>query len=114
MGGERNIVQFLANLLFHSGGQNSSCVLRPGRRESRVHQYLGRAGKEVELTVRADIEAGTISLHAAIKEDEELGGIVENNLTRERHSSGEEDLVDCGVESVLSRDKMKLIEHWRS
>ena len=54
------------------------------------------------MTVRADIDTGSIALQAAVKKDEELGGIVEDDLAREGHSSGEEDLVDCGAESVGS------------
>ena len=54
------------------------------------------------MTVRADIYAGTIALQATIKKDEELGGIVKDNLTREGQSSGEDDLVDRGAESVGS------------
>ena len=46
------------------------------------------------MTVRVDVDAGTIALQATIEEDEELGGVVEDNLMREGHSSGEEDLID--------------------
>ena len=39
--GERDVVQFLADLLLHSGGQDCSCDLRLGCREGRFPQYLG-------------------------------------------------------------------------
>ena len=46
------------------------------------------------MTLRANIDASTKALQATIEEDEELGGVVEDNLMREGHSSGEEDLID--------------------
>ena len=35
MGGERNVEQILAELMFHSGGQNCFCNLGLGCREGR-------------------------------------------------------------------------------
>ena len=54
------------------------------------------------MTVRADIDVSTIALQATIEEDEEQGGIVEDNLRRDGQSYGEKDLVDFGSESVSS------------
>ena len=51
------------------------------------------------MTVREDIDAGTKALQAADKKDEELGRVVEDDLAREEHGSGEEDLVDCRAKS---------------
>ena len=53
-------------------------------------------------TLWADIDADTIALQAASEEDEELGGVVEDNLARKRHISDEPDLVDWATESVGS------------
>ena len=41
-------------------------------------------------------------MQAAIKEDEELGGVVDDNLARKGHISGEQDLFHCETESVGS------------
>ena len=42
-----------------------------------------------------DVDAGTIALQAPIKKGVELAGVIENDLTRKGHGSGEQDLVDC-------------------
>ena len=42
--------------------------------------------------MRTNVNTGTISLQAAIKEDVELTGVIEDDLTREGYVSGEYDL----------------------
>ena len=48
--------------------------------------YFAKTLQELymRLIMRTDVNAGTLILQAAIKEDVELTGVVEDNLTRER------------------------------
>ena len=62
--------------------------------EGRFPQNLGGAGEQVELTVRMNIDTGTIALQAAIEEDVELTEVIEDDLTREGQVPGEQDLID--------------------
>ena len=65
-----------------------------GVREGRFPQNLGGAGEQVELTVRMNIDTGTIALQAAIEEDVELTEVIEDDLTRDGQVPGEQDLID--------------------
>ena len=65
--------------------------------------------------MRVDINAGTIALQAAIKENVELTRVVEDNFAWEGQCSGEQDLVNCCANLiVLSADNGELMEHWQS
>ena len=59
--------------------------------------------------MRTNVDTGTISLQAAIKEDVELTRVVEDDLTREGYVSGEflasQNLI------VIASDKVELMEH---
>ena len=98
--GEGDVVQFLADLLLHSGGQDCSSDLRLGCREGRFPQYLGRAGEEIQFPVGVDINASSKTQQASVKESEELCRVLEDDLTGKGHGSGEEDLIDGGEKPV--------------
>ena len=52
------------------------------------------------MTVAVDIDAGTIALQAPIEEGVELVRVIENDLIRKGHGSGEQDLVYSRAKSV--------------
>ena len=46
------------------------------------------------MNVRMKVDTGTIALKVAIKDDVELTGVIEGDLTQEGQVPGERDLVD--------------------
>ena len=64
------------------------------------------------MTVRTDVDTGTIALQAAIKEDVELTRIIEDDLTQEGQVLVSRILLTAERnQMVLSSDNVELKEH---
>ena len=74
-------MQLQVNLLVHLDRQNSSRDLGLGVRIGGLRNYLGSTSKQVELSLRFQLDASSISLQTSVKKNIKFTRILETNLT---------------------------------